>query len=131
MMQLSLGIPYVPYASIHFKCLFNKAQLTRAIIDTGGGYHLEALNSRSDHSLSFPSSILHFPLITLSGLILNHSIIYSSSQQSFHEPGYQKTLNLVSGTYHSTSTVVLSTKHSTTNEFSTTKFLDHLNKVLL
>jgi hypothetical protein len=27
-----------------FKCLFNMAQLTRSLIDTGGGYHLRALN---------------------------------------------------------------------------------------
>jgi hypothetical protein len=60
---LSLGIPYVPYASVHFKCLFNIAQPVRALIDTGGGYQLEAPNVRSDHSPSFPTSILHFPLI--------------------------------------------------------------------
>jgi hypothetical protein len=44
-----------------FKCLFNRAQLTRALINTGGGYRLGASNIRSDHSPSFPSSILHFP----------------------------------------------------------------------
>jgi hypothetical protein len=98
-----------------FKCLFIRTQSTWALIDTGGSYHLEAMNIRSDHSPSFPSSILHFLLIAPPGLILNHSIIYSSSQNSFHEPGYQKILNLMSGTYHSTSTKVLSTKHSTTN----------------
>jgi hypothetical protein len=112
---LSLGIPYVPYASVQFKCLF-----IRGLINTGGGYHLGALNIRSDHFPSFPSSILHFPLIALSGLILNHSIIYSSSQHSFHEPRYQKALNLASGVWHSTSTGVLSTKHSINNGFSTT-----------
>jgi hypothetical protein len=46
-----------------FKCLFNRAQPMWALIDTGGGYHLEALNFRSDHSPSLPSSILHFLLI--------------------------------------------------------------------
>jgi hypothetical protein len=46
-----------------FKCLFNKDQPTWALIDIGRGYHLEALNIRSDHSPSFPSNILHFPLI--------------------------------------------------------------------
>jgi hypothetical protein len=56
-----------------FKCLFNMAQPTRALIDSGGGYHLEALNIRSDHSSSFPSSILHFPLIAPPGLQLYHS----------------------------------------------------------
>jgi hypothetical protein len=45
----------------------------RALIDTGGGYHLGALNFISDHS-SFPSSILPFPLIVPPGLILNNSI---------------------------------------------------------
>jgi hypothetical protein len=46
-----------------FKCLFNRAQPTQALIDTGGGWHLRALNIRSDHSPSFPFSILYFPLI--------------------------------------------------------------------
>jgi hypothetical protein len=53
-----------------FKCLFIRTQSTRALIDTGRGYHLEAPNIRSDHSPSFPSSILHFPLIAPSGLQL-------------------------------------------------------------
>jgi hypothetical protein len=51
-----------------FKCLFIQTQPMRALTDTGGGYHLEALNIRSDHSTSFPSSILHFPLIAPPGL---------------------------------------------------------------
>jgi hypothetical protein len=40
----------------------------RSLTDTGGGYYLGALNFRSDHSSSFPSSILHFPLIAPPGL---------------------------------------------------------------
>jgi hypothetical protein len=72
-----------------FKYLFNRAQPTRALLDTGGDYHLETLNIISDHSPSFPCSILHFSLIAPPGLILNHSIIYSSFQHSFHESGYQ------------------------------------------
>jgi hypothetical protein len=56
-----------------FKCLFNRAQPTRALIDTGGGYHLEAPNIRSDHSPSFPSSILYFPLNAPPGLQLCQS----------------------------------------------------------
>jgi hypothetical protein len=51
-----------------FKFLFIRIQPTRALIDTGGGYHLEAPNIRSDHSPSFPSSILYFPLIAPPGL---------------------------------------------------------------
>jgi hypothetical protein len=42
----------------------------RSWTDTGGGYHLEALNFRLDHSSSFPSSILPFPLIAPPGLQL-------------------------------------------------------------
>jgi hypothetical protein len=72
-----------------FKCLFIRTQSTRTLIDTGEGYHLEAPNIRSDHSPSFPSSILYFPLIAPLGLILNHSIIYSSSQYFTLEPGYK------------------------------------------
>jgi hypothetical protein len=72
-----------------FKCLFIRTQPTRALTDTGGGYHLEVLNIRSDHSPSFPSSILHFPLIAPPSLILNHSITYSISQHSTLKPGYK------------------------------------------
>jgi hypothetical protein len=89
MKLLSLGIPHVSYAPVHFKCLFNMDQPTRALIDTDEGYHLWASNIRSDHSSTFPSSILHFPLIARSGLILNHSTNYSSSQHSNLEPGYK------------------------------------------
>jgi hypothetical protein len=38
---LSLGIPYVPYASIHFKCLFIQTLPMRALNDTGGATTLE------------------------------------------------------------------------------------------
>jgi hypothetical protein len=91
MKLLSLGIPYVPYALVHFKCLFNKAQLTRALIDTGRGYHPGASNIRSNHSSSFPSSILHFSLIAPSSFQLCHSINYSSSQHSNLKPWYKST----------------------------------------
>jgi hypothetical protein len=83
------GDSIYPLCVSTFKYLFNRAQPTWALIDTGGGYHLGAPNIRSDHSPFFPSSILHFLLIAPSGLILNRSIIYSSFQHSFHEPGYK------------------------------------------
>jgi hypothetical protein len=67
------GHSICPVCVSTFKCLFNRAQPTRALIDVGGGYHLEALNTRSDHSPSVPSSILHFPLIAPPGLQLCHS----------------------------------------------------------
>jgi hypothetical protein len=59
-----------------FKCLFNRAQPMRTLIDTGGCYHLKALNFRSDHSFSFISSILPFPLITPPSLQLCQSFDY-------------------------------------------------------
>jgi hypothetical protein len=67
------GDSICPICIITFKCLFNRAQPTRVLIDTGGGYHLETLNIRSDHSPSFPSSILYFPLIAPPSLQLCHS----------------------------------------------------------
>jgi hypothetical protein len=66
---LSLGIPCPVRVSI-FKCLFIQTQPTRALTDTEGGYHLGALNSRSYHSSSFPSSIIPFPLIAPPGFQL-------------------------------------------------------------
>jgi hypothetical protein len=59
-----------------FKCLFIRTQPTRALIDIGRGYHLEALNIRSDHSPSFPSSILPFSLFAPPDLQLCHSFDY-------------------------------------------------------
>jgi hypothetical protein len=84
------GDSICPVCISTFKWLFNRAQPMRALIDTGGGYHLEDPNIRSDHSPSFPSSILHFPLISPPGLILNYSIIYSGPQYSNLEAGYKK-----------------------------------------
>jgi hypothetical protein len=57
------GDSICPICVSTFKCWFIQTQPTRALIDIGGGYHLEAPNIRSDHSPSFPSNILYFPLI--------------------------------------------------------------------
>jgi hypothetical protein len=67
------GDSICPVCVSTFKCLFNRAQPMRALINTGRGYHLKALNIRSDHSPSFPSSILYFPLIAPPGLQLCQS----------------------------------------------------------
>jgi hypothetical protein len=53
-----------------FKCLFIQTQPMRVLLDTGEGYHLGALNFRSDYSSSFPFGILPFPLIAPPGLQL-------------------------------------------------------------
>jgi hypothetical protein len=84
MTLLNLRIPYVSYAPVHNKVLVHSDPT-----DTGGGYHLGALNFRSDHSSPFPSSIFYFPLIASPGLQLNHSINYSSSQHSNLKTGYK------------------------------------------
>jgi hypothetical protein len=64
------GDSICPICVSTFKCLFIQTQPTWALINTSGGYHLEAQNIRSDHSPSFPSSILYFPLIASPGLQL-------------------------------------------------------------
>jgi hypothetical protein len=64
------GDSICPVCISTFKCLFIRTHATWALIDTGGGYHLEAPNNISDHFPSFPSSILHFPLIASPGLQL-------------------------------------------------------------
>jgi hypothetical protein len=68
------GYSICPVCVSIFKCLFIQTQPTWALIDTGGGYHLGASNFRSDHSSSFPSSILPLLQIAPPSLILNHSI---------------------------------------------------------
>jgi hypothetical protein len=64
------GDSICPVCVSTFKCFFIQTQPTWALTNTGGGYHLEALNIRSDHSPFFPSSILYFPLIAPPGLQL-------------------------------------------------------------
>jgi hypothetical protein len=65
-----IGDSICPVCVSTFKCLFIRAQLTWALIDTSGGYHLGPLNFRSDHSSSFPSSILPFHITAPPGLQL-------------------------------------------------------------
>jgi hypothetical protein len=62
------GDSICPVCVSTFQCLFIQTLLMRALTDTGRGYHLGAPNIRSDHSPSFLSSILYFPLIAPLGL---------------------------------------------------------------
>jgi hypothetical protein len=64
------GDSICPVCISTFKFLFIQTQPTWALTDIGGGYHLGATNFRSNHSSSFPSSILSFSPITLPGLQL-------------------------------------------------------------
>jgi hypothetical protein len=67
------GDSICPVCASTFRWLFNRAQPMRALINTGGGYHFGAPNFISDHPSSFPSSILHFPLIVPPNLQLCQS----------------------------------------------------------
>jgi hypothetical protein len=67
------GDSICPICISTFKCLFIRTQPTRALNDSGGGYHLGAPNIRSDHCPSFPSSILRFPIIASPNLQLCQS----------------------------------------------------------
>jgi hypothetical protein len=77
-----------------FKCLFNRAQSTRALTNTGGGNHLGALNFRSDHSSSFPSSILPFPLFAPPSL---HLCQYLDHLAKLHRTSIDRKGHITSG----------------------------------
>jgi hypothetical protein len=62
--------------AITFQMLVHLDPTDAALNDIGGGYHLGALNFRSDHSHSFSFSILHFPLIALLGLQLCQPFVH-------------------------------------------------------
>jgi hypothetical protein len=64
------GDSICPVCISTFKCMFIQKQPMCTLTDTSGGYHLGALNFRSDQSSSFPSSTLPFPLIVPPGLQL-------------------------------------------------------------
>jgi hypothetical protein len=116
---LSLQGPIKSYMCQYATQTCSSGQDDRSLTDIGRGYHLGALNFRSDHSSSFPSSILHFPLIARS--VSNYAIL--STIQVLNIPISNqgiKAINVVCGICHSTSNRVLFTKHITTNGFSTT-----------
>jgi hypothetical protein len=60
------------YASTQLKCLLQGAQPTWSLIDTGEGYHRQSSEYHAAHYNSFPSSILHFPLVAQPGIEQTH-----------------------------------------------------------
>jgi hypothetical protein len=57
------------------------AQLTRPLIDTGGGYHCRSSKHENRPFSPFPSGILYFPLVAPPGLNLWHIL-----QEKNHKP---------------------------------------------
>jgi hypothetical protein len=55
-------------ASTQLNACCNRAQSTRSLIDTGGGYHLRSSEYENRPLSTFPSGILHFPLVAPSDL---------------------------------------------------------------
>jgi hypothetical protein len=69
------------------KCLFIQTKPTRALTDAGGAYHIWSSELTTDLSLTFPFGILHFPLVALPGVNLNHISTIHVLKHSIHEPG--------------------------------------------
>jgi hypothetical protein len=69
---LSLQDPIMLSVLEHNQCLFHWAQLTRSLINTGRGYQLQSSEHENSPLSSFPSGILHFPLVAPHGLLLCH-----------------------------------------------------------
>jgi hypothetical protein len=98
-----------------FKCLFIQTQLTWALIDTDRDYHLGDLNFRSDHSSSFPSSILPFPLIAPPGLQLYQYLDHLDKPHRTSISSKGPIIGQLRTNFdfnHSTSTIAHRTKHS-------------------
>jgi hypothetical protein len=102
----NFGDSICPICVSTFKCLFIRAQSTWTLTDIGEGYHLGAPNFRSDHSHSFPSSILPFPRP-----VFNYSNILIILLNHIGPPSIERVLSQVDSN-HSTSTVAYTTKHS-------------------
>jgi hypothetical protein len=68
---LSLWDPIILYVSVHSQSCSPRVD-DRSSINTGGGYHLRSSEHENRPLSTFPSGILHFPLVALPGLTLSH-----------------------------------------------------------
>jgi hypothetical protein len=83
----------IPYALVHNSNLLTRVK--RSVLNWHRrGYHLGAPNFRSDHSSSFPSSILHFPLIAPPGLQLSKPLDHLAKQ---HRTSIDRKGHIMSG----------------------------------
>jgi hypothetical protein len=67
---LGLSGPYHRYAIGTFNTC-SRGPTKRSLIDTGGGYNLGGAGLPHTHSLTFPTSCPHFPLVAPPGLHFN------------------------------------------------------------
>jgi hypothetical protein len=67
---LSLLGPYHRHAIGTFNTC-SRGPTEQSLIDTGGGYNLRGADLPHTHSLTFPTSCPHFPLVAPSGLYFN------------------------------------------------------------
>jgi hypothetical protein len=72
-----------------------RAQLTWSLIDTGMGYHLRSSEHEHRPLSTFSSSIFHFPLVALPGLIL--SLIPKAKSQKPHRTSIERKGPIASG----------------------------------
>jgi hypothetical protein len=76
---LGLLDPYHRYAIGTFNTC-SRGPTERSLIDTGGSYNLRGAGLPHTHSLTFPTSCPHFPLMTPLGLHFNH--IFAKAQSA-------------------------------------------------
>jgi hypothetical protein len=102
--DIEFGDSICPVCVSTFKCLLIQIQPTRALTDTGGGYYLAPVYFRLDHSSSFASRILPFPLIARP--VSNYSNISIILLNYIGPPSIERALSWADSN-HLTSTVCL------------------------
>jgi hypothetical protein len=82
---LGLPDPYHRHAIGTFNTC-SRGPTERSLIDTGGGYNLRGAGLPHTHSLTFPTSCPHFPLMAPPGLHYNHIFCQRPKCWDFKEP---------------------------------------------